>query len=446
MVDTVKKTMTERGIMPEKSVLVALSGGADSVALLHIMQEISAEFGFLVYAAHINHGLRGASAARDAEFSETLCEKLGIKCFVNNADVRGYAKACGIGEEAAGRAIRYDFFTEIMRKYGIECTATAHHKNDNAETILMNFMRGSTVGGLCGIPYRRGKYIRPLLDVTRGEIEKYCEEHGLEYMTDETNLDTVYTRNKIRNVMIPFIREKFNPNFSETVTANAKIMSDEDDFLNESAKSAYSDAVTDGAADIEKLNSMHKAIARRVIRMMLDGVCGTADISSKTIDSVYEICRKNQTGMSCCVARGVTARCEYGKLIIGREQGDCADFSYDLKIGESVDIPELGYRIRAEYAPHREDDGAVYFGVDGAVESISVTNRRAGDLFAPTGMNGHKTLKEYMINRKIPRTERSRVGILRINGDIAWVIGHRRDRRFEFKNRGIKILIDTLCG
>lgn len=441
MISKVKNTMCQHNMFPRRSVLVGLSGGVDSVALLHIMHSLAKEYGFCVYGAHINHGLRGETAIRDEKFSQNLCNKLGIRFFVKRADVKAYSKRLGISEELAGRCVRYDFFRELMEEYNIEYTATAHHKNDNAETLLMNFIRGSGTGGLCGIPYKRDKYIRPLLDVSRCDIEKYCCDNGLDFVTDETNLDTVYTRNKIRNWLIPEIEEMLNPNFVDTITQNAIIIRDDEDFLSLSAESEYNRIVSEDSTDIKELASLHKALGRRVIRMMIDRACGVADISAQRVEAVYGLALKDKTGLSCDIAKNVSARCEYGKLIIGRIKDECPEFSYTIKVGEECFIPQLDYTVSVSYANERDDDEAQYFETDDSIDKITVTNRRKGDKFIPSGMRGTKTLKDYMINEKIPRGERSRIGIVRIGGDIAWVIGYRRDERFKFRKKGIKIKI-----
>lgn len=440
MIDKIKNTMRSCDIFPKKAVLIGLSGGADSVALTDVMHKLSQEYGFRVYAAHINHGLREDKAIRDEKFSAELCDKLGIRLFIKRADIRKYSKEHGISEEMAGREVRYGFFAELMDKYGIEYTATAHHKNDNAETLLMNFMRGSTGGGLCGIPYKRDRYIRPLLDVKRSEIEKYCSINGLSYVTDETNLDTVYTRNKIRNILIPEIEERFNPNFVDTVTANANLIRDDEDFLDSVAQTEYLRIVTGGGADIAELVKLHKAVTRRIIRKMIADKVSVTDISSKTVDGIYDICKKGTTGLSYCIVRNIIARCEYGKLIMEENGEEYGEFSYTLPIGEEIYIPQLGYSVLAEYALKRESDNAQYFKA-GADCEITVTNRRKGDKFQPAGMCGHKLVKDYMVNEKIPKKDRSRTGILRINGEIAWIIGYRRDDRFKFEKTGIKITI-----
>ena len=441
MIDKIKNTMLEHNMMPGNSVLVGLSGGADSVALLHIMKRLSSECGFKVYAAHINHGLRGSEAEHDADFSKRLCDLLGIEFFLKKADVRALAKEWGISEEMAGRRVRYDFFAELMNGHRIDFTATAHHKNDSAETIVMNFIRGSATTGLCGIPYKRDRFIRPLLDVSRLEIESYCAENLLEYVTDKTNLDTVYTRNKIRNVLIPQIEKDFNSNFCDTVTQNAKIIRDDEDFLKITAENEYKRLTENGAVNVSELKKLHKSVARRIIRIMIDKVSGTSDVSSAVVENVLDLCDRNRTGTSCDITKNVVARIEYGKLIVAYAEAECDEFSYEIKIGESCFIPETGYTVEVSYADEKDNDRAEYFRLPEGVSSITVTNRRRGDRFVPSGMTGSKSVKAYMINEKIPQNMRSRTGIVRIGDNIAWIIGYRRDERYKFYKNGIKIRI-----
>ena len=441
MLEKAEKTMLAHYMIPKKSVLVALSGGADSVALLHMMHRLSQKYGFNVYSAHINHGLRGKDADFDENFSKSISERLGIPCYVLHADVKAQAKQKGISEELAGREIRYSFFNELMQMHDIEYTATAHHKNDNAETIIMNFMRGSSIKGLCGIPYKRERFIRPLLDVSRVEIERYCKDNSLDFVTDKTNNESIYTRNKIRNVLIPDIEINFNPNIVETITKNAQMIAQDEDFISHTVDLEYKRLVNNNAVDISELLSLHTAISMRIIRRMIDSFCGISDVSSSVINNTYEIAKKGKTGLFTDVTSSVQARIEYGKLIIGYTEADCPPFSYTIKIGERKFIPELGYTVNTEPATEMSKDGKEYFSIPDGTNEIVIRNRKSGDTFIPTGMNGTKTVKSYMIDKKIPKSKRSRTGIITISDNIAWIIGYRRDERFNFNKNGVKIWI-----
>lgn len=444
MIKKAEKTMLAHGMEKYKSILVGLSGGADSAALTHVLCTLAPKYGFKVYAAHVNHCLRGSAADEDEEFSRRFAEKMGIDFFSLRADVKAYACEHGMSEELAGRAVRYDFFEKLMKEHGIDCTATAHHRNDNAETILMNFMRGSGLSGLCGIPYIRGRIIRPLLDVTRAEIEKYCEDNGIKYVTDATNLEEEYTRNKIRHTLIPLIEETFNPSFTDTVTNNAAIISRENDFISEFTEEKYKAIVEDGSVLVQELVGLHPAIGARIIRMMTENVCGKFDVPSKVIDSVLELAKNGKTGTRADIARGAQAFIEYGKLYIAYPEKETEPFSYKLELGKKTYIPELGKCFLAEASDERNGDGE-YFSVPdfdkNGILDVEIRSRRAGDVFIPSGMSGRKKLKDYMIDAKIPRFKRDRIGILTFNGKIAWIIGHRRAEGFKFHKYGIKISI-----
>ncbi len=393
-----------------------------------------------MYAAHVNHNLRGDAAVRDEEFSKELCDRLGIRCFTTSADVAKIAEESNISEELAGRRVRYGFFEGLMNEYDIEYTATAHHKNDNAETIVMNFVRGSGITGLTGIPYSRERYIRPMLDVKRCEIEEYCRENSLEYVTDETNLDTVYTRNKIRNIIIPQLEAELNPGFVDTIAMNARVLAEDARFLAKVTDEAYTKASYGNRLMISKLRRYDPAICKRVIRKLIGGVCGIRDVSSAATEAAYNLAMNGTTGQSCSIIRDVTARIEYGKLVIEHQAKPCSDFEYTIEIGKSQYIPELGYSVSVS-----RDGAGERFRVPPGTTSITVTNRRTGDRFVPAGMTGSKSVKSFMIDRKIPRSERSRVGIVRVGGEIAWIIGYRLDARFRsnYDNDSNDILIST---
>lgn len=432
MLNKVKKTIEKYGLLTQgDGVLIGLSGGADSVCLTHILYRLQDDLGIKLYTAHLNHSLRGERADGDERFALSFSQGLGIECISEKNDVKSYAKKHGVSEEMAGRELRYAFFERVSKNYGLKKIATAHNKNDNAETILMNFMRGGGLSGLCGIPFKRDNIIRPLLEVSREEIEGYCRDNGLDYVTDSTNNETVYTRNKIRLELIPKIQKEFNPAFIQTVTKNALLMSEELDFIGEKTDEAYEN-VSDGAILIEELNKLHIAIKRRLIIKMMKSAM-IKDISAQYVESVIELADKGQSGSSVNLPCGNTARIEYGKLIIGKNDIELAPFEYDIPLNEEIYISELGITVKAEFC-----EGADVF-AGGEASKITVRNKRDGDYFYPVGMDGRKKLKNYFIDEKIPRHERSKTAVLTINDEIAWIIGKRRDRRFEACGRGIKI-------
>ncbi len=430
------KTIKEHSLINDGSkVLVALSGGADSVALMHILHSLSKELDITLYGAHLNHGIRGDEALRDENFAIEFSKSLGIECFVKKVDIPKISN--GASEELVGRNERYKFFDELCEKHGISYIATAHNKNDNAETLLMNFMRGATLGGLSGIPYKRDNIIRPLLDISRDEIEEYCRQNNLSFVTDSTNLEEDYTRNKIRLSLIPKIQNEFNPSFISTVTANAHYICDDNDFIEDIAQNEYINNVKDERISIAYITSLHNSIQRRIIyKMICTANDSSYDVSSKYIDAIINLLGAKGSGKSIDIANGVKARIEYDTLIISKDNKSTAEFEYTLPIGEEIYIKEAGVYIKAI---HTDTNSGDCFSISPDTV-IKVRNRRSGDVFFPNGMEGSKKIKEYFTDEKIPLSERGRICIVTFNDEIGYILGKRRDRRFDFKNTGIKLL------
>ena len=220
-------------------VLVALSGGPDSVCLLNILYNLKAELNIEIGAAHLNHLLRDKDAFEDEEYVKTLCKSLDIPCFVKRVDINKYSKDKKMSSEMAGRDARYNFFDDIVKDEGYTKIATAHNANDQAETILFRLMRGSGIEGLCGIKVRRDKIIRPILCLSRKEVEEYIEINNLKPRIDKTNFEKIYNRNKIRLDMIPYIKENFNEDIIQTLNRMSVLLQKDNEFIENSARSFY---------------------------------------------------------------------------------------------------------------------------------------------------------------------------------------------------------------
>ncbi len=439
LLNILRQTITEYNLFDKgDKVLIGLSGGVDSVCLTHALSILMEELGIDIYTAHLNHGIRGIEAERDEKFAYEFSAKLGIKCFTEKTDIPELASKLSVSEETAARKYRYNFFERVLRENGINKIATAHNKNDNAETILMNFMRGSSLQGLCGIPYKRGNIVRPLLNVKREEIEQYCRNYRLAYVTDSTNLKNDYTRNKIRNILIPQLERDFNQNLISTLTDNSYLIYEDNNYLNKRSEDAYSKITDANAVDISLLFQYDKAIQRRVIMKFLTDFYGDADgISSKIINDILSLAKK-QSGKSINIMRNTVMKNEYGKLFIDSNNcGDIPDYIYNLKIGETCCINEIKKNITVSECSERKNDGCLYLDNKGFTE-LTIRNKRSGDKFCPSGMNGSKKLKEYFINSKIPKEERKKIPVIELDEKIASV-GKRVDERFLFKGKGIKI-------
>ena len=395
-------------------VLVALSGGADSVALLHMLADISESFGFTIAAAHINHKLRD-TADRDMNFCKKLCDDLGIPLKILTADIRTGAKANGMSEELYARGVRYDFFESL----GYDKIATAHNKNDNAETILFNFMRGASLGGLCGIPYMRGNIIRPLLDIKKSDITAFCTENGYEFMTDETNLSEIYTRNKIRLSLIPQIEQHFNENFVNTVINNSEILSYDEDFLSREAEKLYKGEVLS-----EFAKTMHPAMLSRLIQMFYKEQTGTfRNLPVTFIKSIICLLERDKTGSKTDLPNGFYAYISYGRLFIDKK-AETPAFEYKIVPDEPVFISEIQKTVLLL----KDENGRIFLP---DTNGLTVRNRRDGDIFYPAGMSGKKRISDYFTDKKIPQKIRAEIPILTKCGEIVSIIGYRDDRRFK---------------
>ena len=281
------------------TIVVGVSGGPDSICLLNVLKNLQNELKINIVVAHINHMIR-KEADSETEFVQDFCEQRDIKCFVKKADVLQIAKEKKLGTEEVGRKIRYDFFEEVKNLVGGNKIATAHNANDNAETVLMNFLRGSGSTGLKGIePIRDNKLIRPIIECTRQEIEQYCNEKGLNPKYDKTNQENIYTRNKIRNMLIPYIQENFNPNIIETINRMSNLIATDEMYFKSIVKQSYKETFISRTEkeiilDLKKFNVLEKVIKSRLIIYTINELLGTTNgIEKIHIEDVIKLCKNN---------------------------------------------------------------------------------------------------------------------------------------------------------
>ncbi len=295
VLDTIKKYNL---IKDNDKIVIGVSGGPDSMCLLNIMKNIKDKMNFKIYVAHINHMIR-EEASDDEKYVQEYCKKNNIDFFVKHFDVTQYAKQNKIGTEEAGRNIRYKFFNEVLNNVGANKIAIAHNANDNAETVLMNLMRGSGISGLKGIEPMRENIIRPLIECTREEIEKYCTKKNLEPKIDKTNKENKYTRNKIRNLLIPYIKENFNPNIVIGLNRLSKIASEESYYFEKITSDTYNQLVEDESKSIielnlKKFNSLDIVIKKKILLYTINKLRGTHQgIEKIHIEDIIKLCSNN---------------------------------------------------------------------------------------------------------------------------------------------------------
>lgn len=449
LINKVKAAISEYNMINKgETVIVALSGGADSVCLLHVLYSLSGQMGFKVIAAHINHMLRGSQANADADFARAFCESLNIEFYQTQIDIAALARDKGISEEAAGRQARYEYLQHLKIELGADKIATAHNKNDQAETVLMRLIRGSGLLGLGAIRHiSANSVIRPLLSITRSEIEGYCHENNLKYVTDSTNSQTIYTRNRVRLELIPYIKENFNPNIITTLYNTAELLSSDNRYLEHQAQKITNKYVKKDEIgvyiEIGKLLKADRAIARRVIRNMHEILCGNSqDIEFKHIEQILCLAGQGRTGTVAYISKSVQAKICYDRMYLANNSVKKEDYEYELIIGKSVYIKELQMHIRAEVADAEEvqiaDKYTASFDLEALQRGLKIRNRRRGDVFKYSGIS--KKIKDYFIDKKIPRDKREGIPLLCAGDDILWIIGYRKGDLYKAKpGRAVKI-------
>ena len=299
VLNTIKKyNLIEEG----DRIVLGVSGGPDSISMIDVLNDLSKDMNFEIFCAHINHGLR-ENAKLDEEFVKNYCDERNIECYILHEDVAKVAKESKRGIEETGRTVRYDFFEKIAEETNSNKICIAHNKNDKVETILMNIMRGSGMTGLIGIEPKNGKYIRPLIETERSEIEEYCKEKNLNPRHDESNDDNNYTRNKIRNVVIPYVITNFNPNFIETISRLSDIAKDDIDYMEIVTANAYNDLLITEIKDknekiikldLRKFNKLEKNIQKKVILYTIKQIFGsTQGIEKIHVEDMIKLCNNN---------------------------------------------------------------------------------------------------------------------------------------------------------
>lgn len=332
----------------QSGILVGYSGGADSSALLHLLSRHCQHHGIYLHAVHVNHGIRGDEALRDAEFCRRECEKMSVDFTLIEADIPKLAKASGRGIEEEAREYRYAAFAEIIKENPrLTCIATAHNADDNAETLLFNLARGCGVTGLRGIPpvreYYGIKIVRPLIYSLKKDVLGYCAENGIEYIFDSTNDDTVYTRNFIRHELMPRF-SKINPSFVKSAQRCSEMARRDCDYL-EAETDLFLDAhLTDGKIPTEVLASVHPAIGSRAIMKMFSDV-SHASMDAHHVDEILEAAKRADNGWECSLPGKITARIHGVKLyFLKAREGEATPFSYLLKEGLN-EFPERGFAV-----------------------------------------------------------------------------------------------------
>lgn len=455
--EDVLETVKKNNLIEENdSIVVALSGGPDSVCMLHILYRMSKEMNLKIYAAHLNHQIRGLDAYIDSLYVMRLCENLGIPCFIKAIDVPKYCDDNKLGLEDGARKLRYSIFQEIKDKVGANKIAIGHNKNDQAETVLMRIMRGTGLQGLRGIEYKReGGIIRPILDISRDRIEKYCEENDLSPRIDGTNLEAIYSRNKIRLEILPYMQREFNENVVGSIVRMSQNIKVDSDYIDIQAEKSYEDTCQkyeDGVyIFVDLIKEIHEAISSRIIIKAIKEVLGDANLIDRVhIEDVLKLAEENKTGKKINLPRGLFAYRFNDYILISLKEISYENIEYEYEIipGEEIYLKELGKTFKskvvevADFDAEKLDEGTQYIDFGKINGNLKLRNRHQGDKIILRG--GTKKIKELFIGMKIPREDRSFVPLLTNGENIISVCGYRISADYKVDENTEKILEFTL--
>lgn len=422
--------MKEEMIGQGDKILVAFSGGIDSVALLSLLHEIKETLGLRLGAAHLNHSFRDEADA-DEVFCRNFCEKREIPFYSKKVDVEAYAKKEKVSFEMAGRTLRYAFFDELLKTQEFSKCATAHHLDDQVETVLLNLVRGTGLKGLTGISPVRGCYVRPLLSFKKSELRDYLDRKQIPYRHDHTNDEVEYQRNRIRNEMLPYLETHFNADVSQSIARMTQLLSEDLKFIEgevEKAKERYLHGTGERIRLSKEVKDLPYAISSRLLMSAVKQVKGNLrDIEEVHIRDLLQLFMK-ETGKMLDIKEGVQGKNDYGDLLIEikKEQTE----RENIMLHEVLSIPGIyhvkGKKITLRYISREEmkkDKQLRFFNGDLIQGEVLVRHRDEGDRMRPFGMNGYRKLKNILIDRKVSREDREELLVFQYEKDIIY-IGH----------------------
>ena len=436
--DKILRTIREYKMMQAGDrVLLGVSGGIDSTALLYILNDLKKKLGLKLYVAHLDHKIRKGQSGLDAKFVREMCGKLGIRCIVEDFDVPGFAKQNKMNLEDAARRIRYEFFERAAAKVGANRIALGHTASDNVETFLMRLLRGAGLKGLEGIPPVRGKIVRPLIGSLRKEIEEYLSSIKVKARSDRTNFDTKYLRNSIRHKLMPALK-RYNTKIEDALLRTIHAVGADSDLVERMSKEAFDSMVLlkkpeEVTLDITKLLALETSLKAGVIRHAIEFVKkDLIDISFVHIEDIIGMLNKGSgeldlPGMYIYVRKGAL---KFSRSKAARE--GVKPFMHKLEVPGQARAGEAGFIIEAEVVDHvprsqltKKDPYMAYLDYDKIGKPLFVRSREDGDVFSPLGLGGSKKLQDIFVNSKIDREKRDSIPVLDDGKKIVWIVGYR---------------------
>lgn len=424
MIRKVEKYIAHNQLLnKDEKVIVGVSGGADSVALLDILFKL----GYNCIVAHCNFHLRDEESNRDARFVENLCKKYNLTYNSIDFDTVGYASGKNISIEMAARELRYNWFEELRIKNNAAYIAVAHHQDDSIETIILNLTRGTGIRGLTGISAKNGYIIRPFLNVSRNEIEDYIAQNGLSYITDRTNLEDIYTRNKIRLNIIPLL-EAINPSVKDAITRTANHLQQVENIYNQYIHSAQSNVMSGHEIDINLLLQYQEPKA--ILFEILSGY----GFNSSTVDDLYNVIN-DQSGKTFYSSTNYKLLKDREKLIIKKIESSSDNSVYTIDEGNTIVTSPIRLKVETidkdDNFKLEKNKHKLYLDAKKITFPLTIRHWKQGDWFIPFGMKGKKKISDYFTDNKISLFEKEDTWLLCSGENIIWIIGHRSDNRYK---------------
>lgn len=435
MMKTVLDTINEYSLLHAgETVVVAVSGGADSVALLDILTSLE-KYRLRLIVAHLNHRLRGAESDGDEAFVRELAARYDLPCEVLSEDVLALSRAERLSLEDAGRLARYRFFDSVAKKHGVSAVALAHHADDQAETVLMRLLRGAGTGGLAGMAPKSGLYIRPLLHVRRVDIEQYLASWGLSFRTDSSNRDTTFLRNRIRLELLPLL-SSYNPSIAERLADTGEILAADEAYLAEVANERFARLTSmEGEAlslSLEDLACEPRSLVLRFLRRAILEVKGDLrSLSYRHVAAIERLLTSSRAHARLSFPGGMVVKKSYGTIRFSASAGETfAPYEMMIEGPGTYQLPS-GYELAVEFALPPSDwrevgERTVFIDPAAAPFPWTVRTFRPGDRIRPLGMGGSKKLKDIFIDRKVPLDVRRRIPLLFAGQALLWVAGMQR--------------------
>lgn len=465
------KIYSEQNHMLEKGdrVVAGVSGGADSVCLFFVLLEWMEELALSLRVVHVNHGIRGGEAKEDAAFVERLCRQYGIPCEIINAEVPNLAARERISLEEAGRRARYDIFERVQKQYGYDKIAVAHNRNDQSETVLLHLFRGSGVKGLGGMAPVRGAIIRPLLDTSRQEIEGFLGERGIAYCEDKSNLEDVYTRNKVRLKLLPLAEKEINEKAGVHIAKTAVLLREAEEYIEKNAVSVFERIVRQKNGiyfiGVEDFSCEEAVIQKKILLLIMERLAGgRKDVESVHVDLVRELLQK-QVGRRVSLPYGMEAVRAYegiqilkGKPIGAFREKEAEPFMaaveppgvYAMEAGmgnisfQIVEIEAEQKEFYKKYNSIPKNDYTKWFDYDKIKNTVFIRYRQEGDFLQINSKGSRKKLKDYFIDKKIPREQRGNIPLLAEGSHVIWIIGERISEAYKVDKNTKRILMVQL--